>query len=88
MSLMHIQRNKKVYKGQMLLYLCLLIAFKENGKWRNYLYRFKGILDELKNIKVGEYRIKAIKIKKQEIERKRRNAIKGMRLELKIKSGQ
>jgi len=61
---MHIQKNKKVYKGHTPLYVCLLIAFKENGKGRNYLYTFKGISDELKNIKVGEYRIKAIKIKK------------------------
>ena len=60
----YIKRNKRVYKGANGLYVCLLIAFKENGKGRNYLYTFKGISDELKNIKVGEYRIKAIKIKK------------------------
>ena len=38
--------------------------FKENGKGRNYQYTFKGILDELRNIKVGEYRIKVIKMEK------------------------
>jgi len=63
--------------------------FKENGKGRNYLYTFKGILDELKNIMVGEYSIKGIKIKKiNNLSEREEMLLKELGIELKIKSRQ